>query len=420
MDFRIYHKTRDQIKKIQLKKIKRIVTCAYEKSDFYRQYYDGAGFHPDMLKTYEDIQKIPIVKRAMLKNAPTESVVTRRDYSKLHLHTTSGSSGIPVRFYYDNRELFLKNYGVMRAYFKMGVGLRDVTVAFRDPIDIRKPGIYEKLGIMAYDYYNIYDPISESCDKICKKYRVIPVMKGMPSDLLNLAYYVRQNNVSFPKIKILISDCEVLDEFSRQYIEETFGTQILDYYASVENGCIAHQLPGSSKYFVNEDQVLIENAKEDDSVGDVIITNLRNTTFPIIRYQLGDVVDFGDGKSDLSDITLRTIDKIYGKYLDFIVLPDKRIISPHVPKQELTHLTGIKRFQIIQDELDHLSVVVQKDVDYTEKTEREIIERLNKSFDSMLKIDVTYDDDLGHKVSGRKFKVIQSNIAQQFLSEEKW
>ena len=92
----------------------------------------------------------------------------------------------------------------MRAYFKMGVGLRDTTVAFRDPIDIRKPGIFEKMGIMAYDYYNIYDSISDSYKKICQKYKRIDVLKGMPSDLLNLAYYVRQNRISFPKVKTLI------------------------------------------------------------------------------------------------------------------------------------------------------------------------------------------------------------------------
>ena len=171
MDFPIFHKSQNEIKSIQLQKIQSIVKIAYEKSDFYHQLYLGAGFHPDMLKTYEDIQKIPIVKRSALKDAPTESILTRRDLDKLHLHTTSGSSGIPVKFYYDAGELRQKNYGVMRAYLKMGIKLRDVTVALRDPIDIRKPGIYEKIGIMAYDYYNTYDPISEICNGICEKSR---------------------------------------------------------------------------------------------------------------------------------------------------------------------------------------------------------------------------------------------------------
>ena len=308
----------------------------------------------------------------------------------------------------------------MRAYLKMGVRLRDVTVALRDPIDIRKPGIYEKIGVMAYDYYNTYDPIAEICSKICAKYQSIPVLKGMPSDLMNLAFYIKKNHVKFPEVKLLISDSEVLDDFTREYIEQVFKKPPLDFYGSVECGCIAFQLQGSKKYYLNEDQVLVENVKKDADVGDVIITNLRDTTMPIIRYQIGDVVDFGDGQSDLPGIHLRTIDKIYGKYLDFIVLPDNTIISPHVPKQELTHLPGIARFQLIQDSISHVTLRLQKDEEFTEETEQEIMRRLRAAFHDQIEITIEYDDSLGLKVNYRKFKCIQSDIAQAFLSEEKW
>ena len=70
-----------------------------------------------------------------------------------------------------------KNYGVMRAYMMMGMRLRDTTVALRDPIDIRQPGIYEKLGIMAYDYYNIYDDTNEIYHRLCDKYTDIDIFQ---------------------------------------------------------------------------------------------------------------------------------------------------------------------------------------------------------------------------------------------------
>ena len=416
MDFGIFHKSRDEIENIQFNKIKKIVKYAFDHSAYYHQLYISRGFNPEMLKSYADIKKIPIVKRIALKNTPVEQIVTKKNFEKLHVHTTSGSSGIPVGFYFDNRELFLKNYGVMRAYLKMGMKLSDTTVAFRDPIDIRKPGFFEKIHIMAYDYYNTYDSIEESCRLICERYDKIDVLKGMPSDLLNLSYTIRKNKIKFPPIKLLISDCEVLDDFSRKYISETLNNNILDYYASVENGCIAFQLNGSNKYFINEDQVLLENGNVDGAVGDVIITNLRNTTFPIIRYQIGDVVDFGDGKSDISGINLKTIDRIFGKYLDFIVLPDKTIISPHVPKQEMTHISGIKKFQLVQDSISHIIVRIEKDSGYDEHVERDVLNRLNSAFKNQISCEIEYIDDLSQKTT-RKFKVIESFVAQDFLSD---
>lgn len=416
MRFPILTKSRDEIQNIQLKKIKRIVEVAYDKSDFYHQYYKNNGFHPDMLTRYEDINLIPIVKRAALKNAPVESILTTHDLSKLHLHTTSGSSGIPVKFYYTSKEETLKNYGVMRAYMMMGMKPTDMTVALRDPIDIRKPGIYEKLGVMAYDYYNIYDDTNDIYNRICDKYDKIDILKGMPSDLMNLCYEIRRGHKKFPRVRMLISDSEVLDDFSRQYISDTIGTQILDYYASVENGCIAFQMPGSQKYFLNEDQVLVQQEDLSNNISDAIVTNLRNVTFPIIRYQIGDVIDFGDGISDLYNVKLRTIDRIHGKYLDFIVLPDESIVSPHVPKQELTHLPGIKKFQIIQTDFDKVTVTIEKDDNFEDSTEDKILTSLNTVFKNMVDCKIIYDESLSKKTKN-KFKCIQSDVAQKFLSE---
>ena len=55
MKFNIYKKSRDEIQAIQLKKMQRIVEEAYRKSSFYHDLYKNSDFHPEMLKTYEDI-----------------------------------------------------------------------------------------------------------------------------------------------------------------------------------------------------------------------------------------------------------------------------------------------------------------------------------------------------------------------------
>ena len=246
----------------------------------------------------------------------------------------------------------------------------------------------------------------------------IDILKGMPSDLMNLAYQVRKNAKRFPKVLKIFSDSEVLDDFSRNYVAETFGAPVLDFYGSVENGCIAFQMNGSDKYFINETQVLLEGLNGGTEQDDAIITNLRNTTFPIIRYQIGDMIDFGDGKSNLKNITVRTIDRIYGKYLDFIILPDKTIVSPHVPKQEVTHdLAGVRKFQIIQTDFDRVTVKIERDDDYVPETEKTIIDRLTKAFKNQIVCTVEYDDTLSVKTKN-KFKCISSAVAQTFLSDK--
>ena len=58
MRFPILSKSRDEIQTLQLKKIQNIVSVAYEKSDFYHQYYKNNDFHPSMINKYEDINWI--------------------------------------------------------------------------------------------------------------------------------------------------------------------------------------------------------------------------------------------------------------------------------------------------------------------------------------------------------------------------
>jgi len=413
--FAILRKSRRDIEQIQLKKLKRIIGIVYEKSKFYHKFYDENDFHPSMLKSYQDIELIPIVKRSLLRTTPVEEILTDHNLDKLHLHTTSGSSGIPVQFYYNSKEAFLTYLYALRIFLMAGMRFNDITVALRDPVDIKPQALYQRLGILKQDYYNIYNPMQDIYDALCTKYTKIDILKAQPSDLINLCYIIRHGKRKFPSVRLIFTDSEVLSDFARQYIEETLDRRIFDYYGSVENGYIAFQLNGSKKYFLNEDQVLLENKNKLSPVGDAIVTNLRNTTFPIIRYQIGDIVEFGDGQSDLEGVNLKTIDRVQGKFLDFIVLPDKSIISPHIPKQELTHLDGIKKFQIIQKEFDKVIVKIERDEGYCEQIEQQIINRLNQVFKNQIVCTIEYDDELSTKTT-KKFKVINSEVAQNFIS----
>lgn len=418
MFFNAHKKSEDEIKNLQLKKLKRLLKFTYKNSEFYKKYYDSLAFHPEEVKTYEDICKIPKINRNLLKETPDEKIVTRKNINNLHRMNTSGSSGIPITIYYNTFEKYKYLYSCLRAYFMAGTTLTSRTVALRDPVYIMKPTFYQKLGFIPYDYYDIYTPIDEIYEDICRKYKKIDIIKAYPTDLANLAYETRKKD-NFPEVGLIYTDSEALDPALRKYIEDTFGKKVIDFYASVENGMIAFQTPDSDDYYVNEDCVLLESQKVDglsENEGEVVITNLYNYTTPIIRYQIGDVIDFGDYKRDENaDIKFRKIKQIHGKYLDFIMLPDKSIISPHIPKQDMTHIKGVRKFKLIQEQADYIRLIIQKEEGYTDSTHQEIIDMMNNAFKNLVKIDVEYVDELD-RGGNRKFKVIESKVAQEFLS----
>ena len=87
-----------ELEKIQFRKLKTLLTHAYEKVPFYKRFYDEHGVHPDMLRTLDDIRRFPIISKEIARDTSLEDrTAIGVDVSKCTLKTTSGSTGIPDR-----------------------------------------------------------------------------------------------------------------------------------------------------------------------------------------------------------------------------------------------------------------------------------------------------------------------------------
>ena len=59
--------TRDQIRKLQGKKLKKVIQHAWNHSPFYRKKFDEANVNPDQIRTLDDIHKLPFVTKEDLR-----------------------------------------------------------------------------------------------------------------------------------------------------------------------------------------------------------------------------------------------------------------------------------------------------------------------------------------------------------------
>lgn len=58
----------EQIRAIQLQRLKWSIHHAYENVPAYRTLYDGAGVHPDDLRELEDLARFPFTDKEFLRN----------------------------------------------------------------------------------------------------------------------------------------------------------------------------------------------------------------------------------------------------------------------------------------------------------------------------------------------------------------
>lgn len=415
-------RARKSIEKKQLRRLKRIVRKAYKKSVFYRELFDSAGFHPKMLRTLHDLNLIPIIDRTDLRNAmerDPRSVYTRRLRNWYWRQTTSGSTGVPITIVATKAERARILLGILRAYRMAGMKLWHKSVVIKDPVDIRKKSLLEHFGVLRHQYFSIYSPIEEIISAILK-IKKIDVLKSMPSDLANLVYSADTQNIALPIPRMVFSDSETLDASTRKVVEQYFGRAITDFYANTETGIAAFQTPDSNgRYLVPEDLVVFEAIRNPTLVdGDfeIILTGLINQTTPIIRYRIGDIVE---GMPTVSEKRHKfsSVKSIHGKYLDFLVRPDGRIVSSHAAKQNLTHLPGIKQFQVVQTRKGHVQILIVKAEDWTDETSRKIMSDFYRDLGPDCEIELDFVENLSkNHLQFKKFKVVQSSVAQTLIA----
>jgi phenylacetate-CoA ligase len=142
-----------------------------------------------------------------------------------------------------------------------------------------------------------------------------------------------------------------VDPSLRELVRDVFGAKIVDRYSSVEFGPIAIQCPFEDHLHVISPLVYVEILNTDDQPceigepGRVVITGLRNAAMPLVRYEQGDVAQWGEPCP--YGIQWPVIDDIHGRVRQVADGPDG---SPR-----LVTLFGAD-FMMIRDILDYMVI----------------------------------------------------------------
>ena len=86
----------DQLRSLQLARLKETVGRAYRKVPHYRRAFDDAGVHPDDLEQLSDISKFPFTTKQHLRdNYPFGMLAVPMD-DIIRIHASSGTTGKPT------------------------------------------------------------------------------------------------------------------------------------------------------------------------------------------------------------------------------------------------------------------------------------------------------------------------------------
>lgn len=396
---KMYGMSKEELRQRNEKVFLRIFRKAYNNSLFYHKLYTDAGIKIDDIKTLDDIKKLPVITKDMVRKYADEMIIVPK--WKLITNNTSGTTGTPLTVYEDWPSIWRE-----QAYFycyrkRCGFTYGQPLVSLRGNLD--RNDIYLKVHISNTLYLSSYninaDNIKTYYDKIISHKPV--AIEGYPSSLYTLGLLLKDKGLKL-HIPLTFTSSENLLDYQRKLIENQFCSQVYDHFGTTErtirlSECIDHggyyEDPG---YSINE---YVEDGE--------ITTSLINESFPMIRYKGNDIMELNKNGGDKC-----IVKKIHGRDEDFVICKDGTKLKRlgFIMKEA----SNVKATQLIQDAIGEIKILIVPESNFTEKDRDKILsafwDRVGKN-NMDVEVVKTSMEDLVYSKRG-KFKYIINRVSK--------
>lgn len=350
-----------QIQKLQEKKLREMLSYAYENSAYYRRKFEASGITNKNIQTIPLLQIPTITKAEMLENFDElvtasdltqdglrkfdfEEAKNRKTYlEKYHVVHSSGSMGKPGYFVYDEAAWSSMLLGIIRgALWNMSM-LQILQLLARGPrivylaaTDGRYGGAMAVGdGIDGIRASQIHLDIKTPLDQWIVQIREFKpnIIIGYPSAIKILAELVDQGDVVLKVIRI-VSCGEPLGSSLRNYLEKVFEARVVNFYGASESLALGVEINKQEGMFLFDDMNVIEVID-----GNMYLTSLYNFVQPLIRYKITDNLTITKPQSN-SIYPFTKAEGLLGRSEDIMWFTDE------VGKREFLHPLAIEGFCI--------------------------------------------------------------------------
>ena len=344
----------DEIKALQLVRLKWSIDHAYKNVAFYKKKYDEIGIHPSDLKYLEDIKLFPFTtKEDLRKNYPFNMFAHKlKDIARIH--ASSGTTGKPTVVAYTKNDLEMWEHLIERCLRASGMKKGDMLHnAYGYGLFTGGLGLHggaEKMGLTV---------IPVSGGMTARQVQLINDFKPKgitvtPSYILSILDEFRAQGLDPKKssLEVGIFGAEPWTNSMRREIESQFDMHAVDIYGlsevlgpGVANECVESKdgLHVWEDYFYPEIiNVETGNVLEDGEKGELVFSSLCKEAFPIIRYRTKDLTKLMKGTAR----SMRRMEKITGRSDDMMIIRGVNIFPTQIEEQLLKIDSLSPHFQI--------------------------------------------------------------------------
>lgn len=408
------------------RRLRFMVKYAYRNVPLYRRKYDEAGINPEDIRGVIDLPALPLItKHDIVDGYPDDILARGLNRERCYLTSTSGSTGIPLRIF-KSRELVsagifssLITPKLVSFYIGQKLGSKMMSIFVNTPDALEGVMTREKSRLPGF-FFNIdrtLDALDPAEEHLRGLDRYQPdVVFTYPSVLRNMAVYAETHQIPVHQPGLMMVSGELLDENTRMTIHRVFNGELLNLYITTECGAIATECNQHRGLHLRSTSVIVELLKDGRPVpngqqGEVVVTDLWNQATPIIRYS---------GLRDVAVMSPETcscrqrhplLQVVEGRLADSVILPEGRVLHPFSLTLALEHISDIARFQIVQETLYDVRVLLVSKTAEFSTLAQEVEASLRKVLGDTVQIQIDFVEDIPRQADGQSHRVVTSRIS---------
>lgn len=408
---RTQHLPEDDIRRRQLSKLAAIVRYVHKNNPYYRMRFNEAKIDPGNMRYPDDFNRIPVLTKRDIRQYQDLLISNGYQKERLMEAKTGGSTGKSIHVYFTEECSEWRNACARRhdrwSGWEVGEPKAYVWGNPKYPT-----GLKNRLRSLLLSPVLYLDTMAITKDSVCRFARDWKTAKptllfGHAHSLYVLAKAVVEHGIDEIKPKAIISSSMTLLPHERILIERTFGRRVFDRYGCEEVGLIASECEVHRGMHINTDNLYVEYLNEDGSptapgqCGRIVVTDLTNWAMPFIRYQIEDMAVPYDGACPCGR-TLPLMKEVSGRIADFLIRKDgARVAGISLIENTLTRYPGIEQMQIVQDDLDRMTLNIVRDGSFGQDSIRSLERSMRDVFGSDLDIKFNFVKEILPEPNGK-------------------
>ncbi|MFG1810833.1 phenylacetate--CoA ligase PaaK [Streptomyces sp. NPDC049040] len=371
--------TREQLRELQLDRLRATLRHAYAHVELYRRKFDAAGVRPEDCRTLADLARFPFTTKADLRDTyPYGMFAVPMDRVR-RIHASSGTTGRPTVVGYTERDLSVWADVVARSIRAAGGRPgHKVHIAYGYGLFTGGLGAHygaERAGCTV---------IPASGGMTARQVRIIEdfrpeIIMVTPSYMLTLLDEFERQGIDprATSLEVGIFGAEPWTEAMRREIEDRLDIHAVDIYGLSEvmgPGVAQECVETKDGLHVWEDHFYPEVVDPvgdavvpDGGSGELVFTSLTKEALPVIRYRTRDLTRLLPGTARPA---FRRMEKVTGRCDDMIILRGVNVFPGQVEEIVLGVPGVAPHFRLDltrQGRMDRMTVVVEARPGATER-----------------------------------------------------